>query len=316
MHLSLSTLLERRVSGITLFSFTRTMSAQGSAMMVIACEHAGHTILNLTFGPEVAGDRALRMVLPIAERANQCMPIQELVTRSYCRPDSSGRLPRGLPSGSVAFMVHDNSGIHFSDTIEAASATQTARSRWCILDVRVANPSRIIPATILVPYAHQPTRLNSELDRTDMLPLWFWQTNGTLGVRINSTTFDCLPDKPTRVEASSLKVAICVSHSASTQHGCRLTICLAQWRNYETVEKQIQLRTKPNPGQARVNVTLRRLAFLIAGAVRNAMSVGFILLLITTMYSEADDVGLRDEQSRSDRLAGQTMEDRDTFGIH
>lgn len=189
------------------------MSAQGFAMVAIAREHAGHTVLNLTFGPEVAGDRALRQVLPMAERANKQMPLQEVVIRSYCRPNYMGQLPHGMPAGAIAFMVHENSGVHPRDVIEAIDTAHNARSRWCILDIRVADPSLIIPATILMPYSQQPTRLNAELDRTDMLPLWFWQNNGTLGVPISATNLDCLPDKPTRIEATSLKVAICVSRS-------------------------------------------------------------------------------------------------------
>ena len=187
------------------------MSSQGAALVAIALEHAGNTVLNLTFGIAVAGDRALRQVLPMAKRANIPMPIQDVVKTSYCKSDHTGRLPRGLPLGSIAFTVYNDCDIHTSDVIEAADTFRHTQSRWCILDVRVPDPSRIIPATILMPYSHQPTRLNSELDKTDMLPLWFWQSNGTLGVRITAEDFDCLPGHSTRVEASSIKVAIHVS---------------------------------------------------------------------------------------------------------
>ncbi|KZV66143.1 hypothetical protein PENSPDRAFT_100009 [Peniophora sp. CONT] len=195
--------------------------------------------------------------MPLAEHAmakytDQRIPIHELVIRFYCRLDISGNLPQGLPSGAIAFLAHEDSGVHSSDIIETVDA---ARSRWCILDVRVQDPVRIIPATIVLPYAQQPTRLNSELGRTDMLPLWFWQHSGELGTPLVARSFDHIPDRPTRIEASSLKVAL-------------------HWINYEPVEKQIQLRTKPNQGKS--SVSLQRLAFLIASAVRNAMSVGFI----------------------------------------
>ena len=180
-------------------------------MVEIAREHLGDTVLSLTFGPGVAGDRALRQVLPMAERANQPMPIQDIVKTSYCKPDHTGKFPRGLPLGSIAFMVHNDRDIHFSDIIETEDTSQHTRSHWCILDVRIREPWRIIPATILMPYSHQPTRLNSELDKTDMLPLWFWQSNGSLGIHIAADNFDCLPERLTRVEASSLKVAIHVS---------------------------------------------------------------------------------------------------------
>ncbi|VDC00984.1 unnamed protein product [Peniophora sp. CBMAI 1063] len=191
------------------------MSSQGPAFMVIACEHKGDTVINVTFGPQVAGDRAIRLVVPMAEKTTakrtvHRTPIHEVILRSYCQPDSRGNLPQGIPPGAIAFAAHEDAGIHYSDIIETADA---ARTRWCILDVRVPDPTRIIPATIVVPYATQLTRLNSELDRTDMLPLWFWQKNSELGVPIAESSFDCLPDRPTRIEASSLKVALHVGHN-------------------------------------------------------------------------------------------------------
>ena len=46
-----------------------------------------------------------------------------------------------------------------------------------------------------------------------------------------------------------------------------------QWRNYRSLEKQIQLRTQTGGNQPGNLVPLRRLASLISGAVRNAMGV-------------------------------------------
>ena len=104
------------------------------------------------------------------------------------------------------------SDIDIADVVETeADDPLRTRHRWCILDIRVPDPAHIIPATIIVPYSQQPTRIDAELDKTDMLPMWFWQANGSLGVPISANNFDVLPDKFTRVNASSLKVGFSVS---------------------------------------------------------------------------------------------------------
>lgn len=65
-----------------------------------------------------------------------------------------------------------------------------------------------------------------------------------------------------------------------------------------------------------MNVTLRRLALLISGAVRNAMFVGFTTSFIAASYLRSEHTGLRDEEQRADRMAGQAVENRNALGIH
>ncbi|KZV71588.1 hypothetical protein PENSPDRAFT_751683 [Peniophora sp. CONT] len=222
----------------------------GRAIICIAHEHTGDTVLGLIFQREVAGDRAIRVVFDIVRGSTQQdLPIDAHVLESYW---PQGATSRGMPSGAIAFRALEGNSIHPSDIVETIGNPQLTRQRWCVLDVKVTDPARIIPATILVPYAQQPNRCNAELDKTDMLPLWFRQTNGTLGVPIIAD-FSCLPDTPSRVTASSLKVGF-------------------WWCNYGPLEKQIQLRSKSTSNQPDTHVTIRRLAKLISGAVQNAMN--------------------------------------------
>ncbi|KZV66149.1 hypothetical protein PENSPDRAFT_100091 [Peniophora sp. CONT] len=230
-------------------------SPAGRALIQIANEHSGNTVLNLVFGREVAGDRASRFAFIMASRAMpQDVVIDIFVSRSYWRPGGSAQYPYRIPTGAITFAVHSTSLVHAGDVIHVeAYDHRHANTRLCILDVRVTCPTRIIPATILVPYVESSIRLNRELDRTDMLPMWFWNGDGTLGVPITSGSFDSQSNTATRVEVASLKVAL-------------------WWRGYDCIEKQIQLRSNPSLGQPRTNVTFRRLASLVSGAVRNAMS--------------------------------------------
>lgn len=164
-------------------------SPAGRALIQIANEHSGNTVLNLVFGREVSGDRASRFAFTMASRVMpQDVAIDVFVARSYWRPGSGPQCAYVLvPTGAITFTVHGASLVHDSDIIQVeAYHHQHANVRLCVLDVRVTDPTRIIPATILVPYADSTIRLNKELDRTDMLPLWFWKPNGTLGVPITS----------------------------------------------------------------------------------------------------------------------------------
>ncbi|KZV71590.1 hypothetical protein PENSPDRAFT_751685 [Peniophora sp. CONT] len=222
----------------------------GRAIICIANEHAGDTILGATFRSEVAGDRAIRVVFDLASGADiQLLPIDLLVCISYWRPGATGA---GMPTGAIAFEALKGNDIHPSDIVATQpDGLHNTRRCWCVLDMRVTEPVRIIPATLLVPYVQQPSRCNAELEKTDMLPLWFWQVNGSLGVPIIADGFTCLPETPSRVKASSLKVGF-------------------WWRNYGPLEKQVQLRIKS--AQPNTPITTRRLAKTIAGAVQNAMN--------------------------------------------
>ncbi|KZV67021.1 hypothetical protein PENSPDRAFT_667332 [Peniophora sp. CONT] len=214
----------------------------GRALILIATEHSGNTVLNLTFGRAVAGDRAIRWVLDAAEEANlelRQLPIDLFVGLSYGRPGDTARVPGERVADVIAFDIQALDHIYGGRTASSTSnssepALQSMKRSWHILDVRVTDTPRIIPATIVIPYAKQPSRCNTELDNTDMLPLWFWQHSGALGVPITANNLDCLSESPSRIMGTSLKVAFA-------------------WLNYGVLEKQVQLRGAKT--QSKVAVT-------------------------------------------------------------
>ena len=55
---------------------------------------------------------------------------------------------------------------------------------WCVLDWRIADPARVIPQEIVVPYGNRPAHQELSMNKTDMMPVWFRQLNGALGVPI------------------------------------------------------------------------------------------------------------------------------------
>lgn len=69
---------------------------------------------------------------------------------------------------------------------------------------------------MIFPYPGVPKRMEIELAKTDMLPLWFRQINGNLGVPLMGGYFDCLPDVLSRVDATTLVVVLHVSVHVSS----------------------------------------------------------------------------------------------------
>ncbi|KZV66147.1 hypothetical protein PENSPDRAFT_100042 [Peniophora sp. CONT] len=184
------------------------------ALDLVTQQHAGDTVLSLTFGREVALDRAYRFLLSMARHALPDQAIDDFAITSYWIPGTWD-----LPANVIAFMAPWDSGIYPGDIVESEDPDLSLLPvRWCILDWRVANPERIVPSTMITVYPDHPIRREQDLARTDMLPLWFRQSNGTLGVPIISNDFDCLPDTITRIRATTLKVVV---HVSSPIRRCR-----------------------------------------------------------------------------------------------
>ena len=84
-------------------------------------------------------------------------------------------------------------------------------SPWCIIDITTVDTTHVIPSHLFTPYAGT-SRHDSILNRTDMLPIFFKRLDGGIGVRIaGDADYNTLPDIPTRISRSSLKVFLHVS---------------------------------------------------------------------------------------------------------
>lgn len=194
---------------------------RNQAYITVAMESVDATILSCTFNRIVALDRAKRSVSFASSRADP--PGQAVdsvvIAHPHCSWDANlGFVPYVLPEGAIAFSSYTGEGMSQSgDIFEAVPTVPGLPNRhWCILDVRVLDPTRIIPATILDPYPTQPGRRQAELNKTDALPIWFWKADGSLGIPITTYDFDNLLEKDTRIRGTSLKVGFWVSRMPST----------------------------------------------------------------------------------------------------
>ncbi|VDC02996.1 unnamed protein product [Peniophora sp. CBMAI 1063] len=158
-------------------------------------------------------------------------------------------VPLGLPPApGSAVLLQAQAGIN-ADTTEIQLPNGYLMP-FCTIDIIAVRPSHIVPSRLYTPYAG--TRRNrSSLQRTDKVPIFFRGVDGGVGVRISSNAdFHNLPDTPTRISASSLKVVL-------------------NLLNYKPYERQIRPRLPSMAG----NVTVRRLACLVAMKVRHCLRI-------------------------------------------
>ncbi|VDC00456.1 unnamed protein product [Peniophora sp. CBMAI 1063] len=204
-------------------------------------ELLANSVISLTFGPLSALARVFRFIYPAyyADPNANIVPFNIFVLLSGIR----ATLTPGLPRNSIAFFAYEELKLHPVDTTSLLEPGWEYM-RYCIIDMIAENPHLIIPSRLFVPY-EGTNRAETSLQRTDMLPVFFFRSDGGVGVRIDSSTdFDMLLDVPTRITAKSLKVVL-------------------QFLDYSLNEKQIQLR----PTAARPAASSRHLARLVASKV-------------------------------------------------
>lgn len=260
------------------FIYVRPSQSDDPIRASVASRHTGNTVLSLTFGADAAIERALWLIIPLVRRMNKLdEPISTLILNSYRPRQAFDSSSPGLPAGSIAFVVPEDSAIHRSDIYSFKDPSSSSVEQCCVLDIQVQNPTRIIPTdTVHVPRALKNLRfLKMGVDML-YLPLWFiHQDELAVGVSITAETYDSIPDTPTRIgEGTQLKIKLAVSSHLGLLN-THLLINV-QWSNYRPIEKKIKFsrrgRTTPERGH-----TLRRLASSVAGAVKTAMNVSFFL---------------------------------------
>ncbi|VDB98846.1 unnamed protein product [Peniophora sp. CBMAI 1063] len=200
--------------------------------------HTG-SVMTQTFGTDSTLERVHRLVSSayahnvLYETFLSCSTI-----RTYQVP--------GAHHGLVIFFAYQELNVHPTDKLWINTAHLGLPAPYCIVDIIVENPTRVVPSRLFIPY-EGTHRSEVALQQTDMLPLFFVRSDGGVGIRVDdaSMRLDVLPDGPTRIHAHSLKVVL---HLV----------------NYELDERQIQLRTSP----LAPNISIRRLARLIASKVR------------------------------------------------
>ncbi|VDC07337.1 unnamed protein product [Peniophora sp. CBMAI 1063] len=203
------------------------------------------SFLSLSFGPDVAWERANRFVYASYTRWHPPGIVPHDPSQALFAPIQPSF---GVPSHSILFAISTAlSTLHFSDIRWQSHDGGQTFSRYCTLDMIAPSPSHVIPSRIFRPYNGTRRRGAATMENTDMLPIFFTQTNGLrVGVSIaESADLSVIPDVPTRITRSTVKV-------------------LLHLRNYGLEETQVRLRNNTTGP----NVTARQLARQVAAATR------------------------------------------------
>lgn len=99
--------------------------------------------------------------------------------------------------------------LHIADQVSALTLPW-----WCALDLVDFEPWFIVPSRLFTPF-EDTKRSEITLQQTDMMPIFFRQSDGGVRVRVAvDADYDTIPEAPTRISAKSLKVTLSVrSHS-------------------------------------------------------------------------------------------------------
>jgi hypothetical protein len=181
------------------------------------------TFMELTLGSgEGNGVLAERMHRLVRLRASPNLYPNELCARVqwlYAELSLSLMLPDPcLPRGSLCFPLE------FFPTYAASDAFRGTNGRdYLIIDINETelDGQRIVPMKTFMPYADAPKRRRELLDATDMLPLFFVNTDLSVGFLLAGTPNGIPEDKMfTRSNRTSLKIRFAVrglcSHHVDT----------------------------------------------------------------------------------------------------
>jgi len=208
---------------------------RNAALNIVSRFHS-NTALSAAFEPEFIEDRVLRFaskMLPLTSFSR----LSDMVSFMYseCTPDEI--------SSSVLVKIIRSGG----ESLDA-------------FDLRLPDTERrlVIPFRPFIPY-ESTARQEPELSKTDMIPFFFFNEDGTFGVNIldDQENFRML-DNVTPLDRESL---------------CRSTLKVKfGWPNYPNAELQIRFAKRSSKTEGKIAVTARRLASRVAGTTRLFMA--------------------------------------------
>ncbi|VDB99982.1 unnamed protein product [Peniophora sp. CBMAI 1063] len=200
-----------------------------------------NSVIARSFNIGTALERVRRLGLTVHRRTNSTTSLDHFIISSL----GNAWMP-GLPPRCIALCTYSALPLHDSDQAIPDPFGVGWQLSYSAVDLTSHEPELIVPQHLFTPF-EGTKRSESALQRTDMLLLFFTRSDGGVGVRVAADAdYEAIPDTPTRVSATSLKVTL------------RLL-------NYSLVERQIQLRS-PN-----AKVSARRLARLVAAKVRSCI---------------------------------------------
>ncbi|VDB99983.1 unnamed protein product [Peniophora sp. CBMAI 1063] len=202
-----------------------------------------NTVIARAFGVNVALERMRRFVRAGYVGAEHAPALDDSIVLLL----NEAAAVHHIPLSCIAFAAHDALRLHITDRI-GINTPDLGWTQWCVFDLVDPEPWLIVPMGLFVPF-RGTKRSESALQRTDMLPLFFARSDGGTGVSVAANTnYETIPNTPTRVSGTSLKVIINLP-------------------NYTTYERQIQLRCPANG-----TVSAQRLARIVAAKVRECVN--------------------------------------------
>ncbi|VDC00994.1 unnamed protein product [Peniophora sp. CBMAI 1063] len=221
------------------------------------------SVLSLALGsPDVVVDRVIRLAYRSWKSATGQHTLPTFDAYLQAAYMHRGFLPPqaahyGLPHNVVLFFAYNEAGFHETDIVWSRDddvAEAYRWRRWVVMDVIAPQPHLIIPfREPFIPYQGNAARMEAALNKMDVLPVWFTQTNRTVGVPVDAANeiLALLPPNRTfgRSQAHTIKIKF-------------------SWPGYNPCDKQVRLL---RAGQARASVTVARLAQLVASSVHNFM---------------------------------------------
>ena len=183
--------------------------------------HHGSVIALALGSPDIVVDRVLRLAYRSWKAASgtQALPtFDAYLQTAYMHRGSLPAIPGpyGLPHNAILFFAYNEAGFHETDIVWSRDDDMPEPyrwRRWVVMDIIAPQPHLIIPyREPFVPYSGNAARMEAALNKMDVLPVWFVQTNRSVGVPVTGDIQGLLPHDRSfgRSQAHTIKIKFSV----------------------------------------------------------------------------------------------------------